>query len=415
MNYLSQPMTAMRPLGSIEHMFWLKDLHMPYHFAVCAEIEGPTTVEAWRKALDMVQRRHPNFRVKIELDQAGKPSFVYDPDARISLRVVASDNARWESEFGKEMGTPFDPQKAPLVRNVLLHQARRSYLIVAAHHSIADTKSLVFAIRDALKALAGESLDSLAPIDSFEALLTRVARPNADDAPREALAPAAAGKQDVFRTPDGSFPHIESLTLTSALTSELRRRSRREETTVHGALIAAAAEATRQISSELREATISVGSAIDARTMMGAGEDVALLSAGASVSIEPHSRAFWETARLAKREIAPSQSAEAMFHMMESLEQVLADGPDAKTAADLMAGFRFDINISNLGVLPIETRFGALTFKALWGPSILAGFEGEQEIGVATVNGSLTLLHTSYRPLPSFLNLIEQRLIAACA
>jgi hypothetical protein len=80
----------------------------------------------------------------------------------------------------------------------------------------------------------------------------------------------------------------------------------------------------------------------------------------------------------------------------------------------LMAGFRFDINISNLGQLPIETRFGDLTFKRLWGPSILAGFEGEQQIGAATIDGSLSLLHTSYRPLSGFLESIEDHLRAAC-
>jgi hypothetical protein len=113
--------------------------------------------------------------------------------------------------------------------------------------------------------------------------------------------------------------------------------------------------------------------------------------------------------------VAPTQSLETMSAMMHVLGQFLSDRPSETEIATLMAGFRFDINISNLGNLPIETRFGDLTFERLWGPAILAGFEGEQEIGVATVNGSLSLLHTSYSPLPSLLETMEKFLRAACS
>jgi hypothetical protein len=51
--------------------------------------------------------------------------------------------------------------------------------------------------------------------------------------------------------------------------------------------------------------------------------------------------------------------------------------------------FAFEMMISNLGNLPYETNYGELTLEKLWGPSVLAGFEGEQTIGVATINESL--------------------------
>ena len=54
--------------------------------------------------------------------------------------------------------------------------------------------------------------------------------------------------------------------------------------------------------------------------------------------------------------------------------------------------------VSNLGVLPFASRFGKVTLKALWGPAVLAGLEGEQTIGVATVNDAICLLHTSHTP-----------------
>jgi hypothetical protein len=75
----------------------------------------------------------------------------------------------------------------------------------------------------------------------------------------------------------------------------------------------------------------------------------------------------------------------------------------------------YDLNVSNLGEVPIENCIGDLRLEALGGPSILIGFEGEQGIGVATANGSLTLLHASFEPLPSLLESMEQLLIEACS
>jgi hypothetical protein len=415
MTDLPQGTTLVRPLGNIEQMFWLKNRHMPYHFAVCAEIGGRTTITDWRAALDMVQRRHPNFAVQIELNKEGVPCFHHVADARIPLRVIAAEGHRWESEMERELATLFPETMAPLVRAVLLHQAHRSFFILSVHHSISDTKSLVFAIRDMLEALSGKVLDQLSPIGSLEGFLAPLQREGMANMSVQELVPPQAEYLDIYRKPDGSRPRISALELTPGLTRALRQRSRAEETTVHGALVAAAVEAARQLSDELKQATINVCSAIDARKAIGAGEDVALLSGGCMISLEPQPHPFWETARIVKRLIAPSESAEAMSSLMGAFGQFMSGKPDEGDIAAIMAGFKFEINISNLGILPIETRFGDLTFERLWGPSILAGFEVEQEIGVATINGSLSLLHTSYKPLPSLLELMEKLLVAACS
>jgi hypothetical protein len=104
-----------------------------------------------------------------------------------------------------------------------------------------------------------------------------------------------------------------------------------------------------------------------------------------------------------------------MASLIAGLKDYLATSPTDIDVAALMAGLRFDINISNLGNLPIETRFGGLRLARLWGPAILAGFKGEQEMGVATTNGSLSLLHVSHSALPLFLQATRDRLVDACS
>ena len=57
---------VLRPLGSLEEFLWLIDRNRPVHFALAAQVQGLTTVERWRDALNLVQLRHPLLSVSIE-------------------------------------------------------------------------------------------------------------------------------------------------------------------------------------------------------------------------------------------------------------------------------------------------------------------------------------------------------------
>jgi hypothetical protein len=77
--------------------------------------------------------------------------------------------------------------------------------------------------------------------------------------------------------------------------------------------------------------------------------------------------------------------------------------------------FAHEISLTNLGNLRYETSFGELKLEALWGPAVSLGFVDVQTIGVATANGALCLLHTSYEPTESLLEVTGQILVSACA
>jgi hypothetical protein len=78
---------VLRPLGSLEEFLWLIDQNRPVHFALAAQVQGPTTVERWRDALDLVQLRHPLLSVRIETNGNSRPHFRRETAARIPLRV----------------------------------------------------------------------------------------------------------------------------------------------------------------------------------------------------------------------------------------------------------------------------------------------------------------------------------------
>jgi hypothetical protein len=86
---------------------------------------------------------------------------------------------------------------------------------------------------------------------------------------------------------------------------------------------------------------------------------------------------------------------------------------DVEKAAQIAArAFARHLMVSNLGQMPYESEFGKLKLEAVWGPTALRGFE--QNVGIATTNGAIRLLHASYFLIPNLLENTELILRAAC-
>ena len=134
-----------RPLGSLEHLFWLLDQNRSLHFAVTAQITGRASPFHWREALDLLQERHPILSVCIDGSPGSIPRFRQQDAAPIPLRIVEEDpKTHWEHEVSKELATPFDPSRAPLIRAVLIQGIRNTGFMVAHHSIFADGLSLAY-------------------------------------------------------------------------------------------------------------------------------------------------------------------------------------------------------------------------------------------------------------------------------
>ena len=407
-----------RPLGADQAFWWLLDQNHPVHVAMVAEVVGPTTIRDWQGALEAVQRRHPNLCGKIVADNHGGLWFHHVADAPITLRVAEGDPSTWDSELRRELATRLDMHQAPLARAVLIHRSDRSTFILSIHHAVADAKSILFAIRDVLLVLSGQSLERLAPVASLTSRLFKDGGARGLDAAPEHASPLSGTKPDIFRSFAGETPEIARLTLGPSVTAELRNRARAERTTVHCALVTAATMAARQISPELRNAPITVISPSDMRPLLGAGEEVAPLAGGAALTMQPgqYPDDFWRAARAIREDLVPPRTIEQLAQAFSSTERLMATRPSLQQLIDLFASRGGQkVSINNLGAAPFKAQFGALALKALWGPTLLVGYEGERLISAATVDGSLNLLHVSYTPIPSVLELTQQHLIAACA
>jgi|SRR5215469_1048162 len=405
-----QSVNVERPLGALEQFFSLIDQHRPIHFAVVAHIEGSTTIPAWRSALDAVQKRHPLFSVGIESREGGAPHFRTAANSPIPLRLVRDLNrSSWQAEVAKELATPFRAHQAPLVRAVLLHRTSESILILAAHHSIADGISLSYVVRDILHALSEEDLEPLPPLPSHESLVNMSQAASGNGHRPVQSGTPQNGAPVAFRLPDGSLPRIETLSLGPELTSKLIEICRKERTTVHGALCSALVIAGREVSSVWSNTPVRVLSPFDLRKQLGIGEDCGVFTWAGIVTMEPTPKAFWDLARYAKTALTGTQSLENVYLEMAGLREALQPGIDVHAASRILAqGFPCELVVTNLGNLNYDFNRGELKLKALWGPAVAMGFEGLQTVGVATTNGSLCLVHSSFAPLPALLQRTER-------
>jgi NRPS condensation-like uncharacterized protein len=404
-----------RPLGALEEFIWLLDKSRPAHFVMAAEVCGPTMLSDWCRALDSVQARHPLFSVRIAKNKQDRPCFYQERTALIPFRVVQGTNAtqRWESEAEYELSIPFDPTGAPLVRAVLLHEKERAVCLLTTHHSIADGRSAAFVIRDLLEVVSGKPVDRLPVMPPVEDILgvssTDINGPSSELA-------SSPERPAFFITQEETRPRIKGLSLTTQLTSQLRQRARQEGSTVHGALLSAFALAFWEVVDDLSASPVRIMSPIDVRKPLGLGEDCGVLVAAGSVTIEPcGSTTFWEIARSANARLRKAQTLEAIKAVRYGTHQLMKQGLDVSAVATVAArGYAHDIMLSNIGPLEYQTEFGELRLEAVWGPAFSARLLDAHTIGVATTNGAIRLVQTTFAPLGSLLETVEKILGAAC-
>ena len=406
-------MAAVRPLGALEHLFWLYDQNSPVHFAVTALVSGRTSPRDWRRALDRLQERHPLMSVSIRGEPGSVPVFQRADFAPIPLRIVEDEpERRWEAEVGEELATPFKPGNAPLIRAVLIQRARDdAAFMLVAHHSIADGLSLAYALRDTLDAIAGRSLQPLPWLPAEDDLIKVSDGLTNGREQRQ----GEAAKPSVYRRKDNSRPRIQALRLSQSLTSRLRDRARLEGTTVHGALCSALVLASREVSAEWRAVPLRIMSPINARPLLTVGEDFGVFVSATTSVFDGDSVNFWDLARHARNGIAANQNREYIAAGLSAFREVVGKGAEVATAAEFVAQvFANEIMLTNLGSLSFDRQFGPVTLKALFGPAVTTGFENHQTIGVATVGGALCLLHTSSTPLKGLLGKTQSILTREC-
>ena len=399
-------------------MFWLRAQTTTVHFTLAGEVEGATSPEQWAAALNTVQKIHPMLSVGIRQEKDTSLWFEHRPGQPIPFRVVVGkEGLRWEEELEKELSLPFENDAAPLMRAVLVHYPDKSYIILAAHHSIADGLSLSYIIRDLLEVLRGKALTPFAfppSVDQLLGLTGEAGDKTTDDRGLLKGPPFMAGRTPLRLVEKTKIvPRVYTQRLTPELTARLIRLSHEEGCTVHGAVISALVSAGRSVFPKWKEKAVRVLSPMSVRNLSGAGEECALRLGAKWMAFQPEeNRSFWDLARNVRTCITEAARLETIKEDTTGLRKFV-DGMDVAGSGAVSERFNRELVVSNIGRVGYDTRFGWLRLTALWGPSIHSGFEDEFSMALCTVEDSCCMVVTSREPngqllLAETVNLLER-------
>lgn len=119
----------------------------PYLVGIAADIAGPLDVELLKDCTAKMLRRHPNLRASFVSRDIPRPVQVVPSRVELPWRQVAAKPADIAKLAAAERSRPFDFEKTPAIRFLLIELPDQHWhLVITAHHIVIDGWSLpVFA------------------------------------------------------------------------------------------------------------------------------------------------------------------------------------------------------------------------------------------------------------------------------
>ena len=153
----------------------------PYSIvAVVTRIKGNVTQSLLANAVSKVQQRHPNLRVRIEEDAEHRPWFTSEGVQDIPIEVVPrASKDQWIQVYHEACRVPFEFDKRPAIRFILVQSAAESELILFCHHIICDGLSLAYLARDLMVHIGDPTRDVEVLPDPVLGPFRRPVRPRA--------------------------------------------------------------------------------------------------------------------------------------------------------------------------------------------------------------------------------------------
>jgi hypothetical protein len=410
-----------RPLGAFERMYHRYEQKSTMQFCVVAELADDLDPSALDAALLAVQQRHPLLNVYVGDHPQTRLGFYRPPSVPpVPVTVVdAAPGRSWCDCVAAELSRPFDTSRAPMIRVVLLRSGPRTpaAIILTVDHVIVDGLSAGYILRDLFSALNGHELQAMPVPPSQEELLGRLcdAQPAAALAANSSLPPKQPhwlATASTIRPFDGALPHLSAIVFDEDLTRRLIARARREQTTVHSALVSAM---SRVIIESGRNEFVRILTPCDFRSHIGVDHDVCLYFTMIRTAFTRDQLTdLWDMARMVGQQLVAARSPGAVLAASAATEQFIpVDATTEDTEDFMVGGLSFEAFASNLRVLDMGPP-GAVRPVAIWGPAILVQIEGELASGICTFNGQLRIVSASHDPLPGYLDRVRGVLEAAC-
>ena len=395
-------LTKLRELDAFEEFFWLIEQSVPVFHTIIAEVKGATTIEQWERALDAVEVRYPLLSASIRKLPGERPFFEKLPGVSMPLRIAPlRDSLVLEEEMEKELQKPFGDGSGPLTRATLFHARDRAVVMFATHHSSLDGKSHLLLVQDVLAAVAGEDLgEQLEVLPGIGQLLGLPA--SADYVKKLAgrsVAPEDGAGVEVFRV------RVQRLQLTMEETTVLVERAKKEQTTVHAALVAALTLAGKRYSDAWRVGPVRCMSPIDMRKTLGLPDAAGLLlSLHQGPVPTPDGASFWDIARAVREDMLPAQTADGARDLLSAMSSSVAEEHNARDLywSVLNGPLLHELMVTNYAGYRPRSEYGDLRLETLFtgSSSVMPAL---QKVSVLTVNGRLGMTLVARDVFPTLL------------
>ena len=395
-------LTKLRELDAFEEFFWLIEQSVPVFHTIIAEVKGGTTIEQWERALGAVEVRYPLLSASIRKLPGERPFFEKLPGVSMPLRIAPlRDSLVLEEEMEKELQKPFGDGSGPLTRATLFHARDRSVVMFATHHSSMDGKSHLLLVQDVLAAVAGEDLRK--QLEVLPGIGQLLGLPASTDYVKKlagrSVAPEDGAGVEVFRV------RVQRLQLTVEETTALLERARKEQTTVHAALVAALTLAGKRYSDAWQVGPVRCMSPIDMRKALGLPDAAGLLlSLHQGPVPTPDGASFWDIARAVREAMLPAQTADGARHLLSVMSSRVAEEHNARDLywSVLNGPLLHELMVTNYAGYRVRSEYGNLRLKALFtgSSSVMPTL---QKVSVLTVNGRLGMTLVAQDVFPTLL------------
>lgn len=368
-------------------------------------IRGPLTEKIVRRALDMIQSRHPRLNVRI-VGPDDNLRFESEGTAQIPLRVV--NNEQWQDIVLEELNQNIDSHQV-LMRAVLVYSENgRCYLITTIHHAIVDGLSGIRLQQEILtncqNITSGEQMpqvERVSALPPFEALLPETLTGFKARIKMRLDSVRFLLKMLWFRRKSLDFEKCVPLVLRrtglvqkqldEALTQQLLKTCKKKNITVQAALCAAMLFAiTRKMSvGKKSKLCASCGTSIDLRRRLTPPISDEHMGAMVSTLMSYHTlrtnTSFWELARDVKQKVEAELKTDKIFTsnlvFRKNIAFFLAH-PNITTWTTF---------VTNVGKINLPKVYGPYELESISFMPSMAAFGGIFAMAVTTFGGKMVM------------------------
>jgi NRPS condensation-like uncharacterized protein len=316
-----------RKVTSLERFLSLS----PYSIVtVIARIKGNITEDMLTEALQKAQQRHTNLRVRIKQDDEYNPLFTSEDVKNIPIIIVQREsNDHWITVHHEESKKPFEFDKRPAIRFILVHSQNISELIILCHHIICDGLSLAYLARDIMVYLGdlakeAEILSDPVPIDlnnlPKDISTNPVVKFFINRINKGWRKEKVHFDMEDYRNINEAYwmkakHRILSIELSEPQTASLMTRCREENTTVNSALTTAFVGAQQIVQSGKKElSNIYIAGNLRDRLEKPAGEEMGFFAGTVTLDYSYNEKkGFWENARRLNKKVQPLYTNKNLF------------------------------------------------------------------------------------------------------